>query len=133
VRIRQAVVDELIAHARDAAPLECCGLLLGLPDVIVGSYRAANLHRSPVRYRVDPADHFAALRTARMDHLEVVGAYHSHPKSAPVPSKTDLAEAVGGEFIYLIVSLAGEGNRPEVRGYRLSEGNFQESILVPES
>jgi proteasome lid subunit RPN8/RPN11 len=133
VRIRQAVVDSVSAHAREAAPLECCGLLLGRPDIIERAHRAANLRRSAVRYLVDPADHFAALRAAREIGMDVIGAYHSHPRSEARPSPTDLAEAVGGEFIYLIVSLANEKNGTALRAYHLFEGNFRELILVPES
>jgi proteasome lid subunit RPN8/RPN11 len=133
VRIRQAVVDDVMAHAREAAPLECCGLLIGSPNIIERSHRAANLENSPVRYFVDPADHFAALRSARETGLDVIGAYHSHPSSAARPSPTDLAEAVNGEFIYLIVSLVHGSPTPTIRAFRLFEGNFHELILVPES
>ena len=111
----------MLAHARDEAPRECCGLLAGTGDTIVRSVRARNLEASPTRYLIDPEDHFAAIRTARAQGLEVVGAYHSHPSSAPVPSPSDLAEAdSGADFLYVIVSLVND----EVRAYRMANGNF---------
>jgi proteasome lid subunit RPN8/RPN11 len=71
---------------------------------------------------VDPEDHFAAIRSARAAGLAVVGGYHSHPRSVPVPSATDLAEATDPEFLYLIVSLAAAG--PEIAAYRIRNGAF---------
>src|SRR5262245_19654424 len=101
--ISAAVVSDILAHARDEAPQECCGLLLGSPARVVRSVRARNSASDPVRrFLVDPADHFAAIRIARSTHLEVVGAYHSHPSGPPVPSATDLAEAHSGrEFLHV--------------------------------
>jgi proteasome lid subunit RPN8/RPN11 len=51
--------------------------------------------------------------------LDVIGAYHSHPSSAPVPSQTDIAEAnSGSDFLYVIVSLIAD----DVRAYRIDQG-----------
>ncbi len=133
MRIRQTVVDDVFEHARETAPRECCGLLLGLPDYILLNHRATNLLESPGRYLVDPFDHFAAIRVARTARLEVIGAYHSHPTSAALPSPTDLNESIHAEFLYLIVSPGTADLRPELRAYYLSQGNFQELILVPMS
>ena len=109
----------MIAHAREEAPRECCGLLVGRGDAVTRSVRARNLDAKATRYLIDPEDHFAAIRGARIEGLEVVGAYHSHPTSAPVPSATDVAEAnSGAEFLHVIVSLVDD----EVRAYRIVEG-----------
>jgi [CysO sulfur-carrier protein]-S-L-cysteine hydrolase len=100
------VIEEIVAHAREDAPNECCGLLIGRRDAIHRSYRAKNLEASPTRYLIDPADHFAALRDARTEKLQVIGAYHSHPATDPMPSPSDIAESASGpRFLYLIVSL----------------------------
>jgi proteasome lid subunit RPN8/RPN11 len=123
--ISEPALADMLAHARHEAPRECCGLLVGKGDEIVRSVRAKNLETHPTRYLIDPEDHFAAIRDARSDGHEVVGAYHSHPASAPVPSRTDIAEANNGsDFIYVIVSLIGN----EVRGYRFQNG---EIMLLP--
>ena len=116
----------MIDHARREAPLECCGLLAARDGVIEESIPARNLKASPVVFLIDPADHFAALKRARVEAREIVGAYHSHPRSPAVPSATDLAEAHYEEFLYVIVSLAG--TEPAVRGYRLVRGaRFEET------
>ena len=109
----------MLQHARDEAPRECCGLLIGKGSSIVRSARARNVDTKATRYLIEPEDHFAAIRAARADGLEVVGAYHSHPSSAPVPSPTDIAEAKSGEhFLYVIVSLLDD----DVRAYRIVAG-----------
>jgi len=134
VAIRQQVLDELVAHARAEAPLECCGLLMGGTmtenTTIDSSIPARNILASPTRYQVDPDDHFAAIRRARGESREIVGAYHSHPRSAPDPSPTDIAEAAYPDFIYVIVSLV-DPSRPEVRGFRIGGGNVKAMPLVP--
>ena len=109
----------MLAHAQEEAPRECCGLLIGAGESVLRSARAKNLDASETRYSIDPEDHFTAIRSARADHLEVIGAYHSHPKGAPVPSATDIGEAnSGSDFLYVIVSLVDE----DVRAYRIDQG-----------
>ena len=109
------VIADMLAHAREEAPRECCGLLVGREDVVTRNVRARNLDRAATRYLVDPQDHFAAIRSARAEGADVIGAYHSHPATAPVPSPSDIAEADSAPgFLYVIVSLVEE----DVRAYR---------------
>jgi proteasome lid subunit RPN8/RPN11 len=118
---------DMLQHARKEAPNECCGLLLGRRGSVEGSVRARNLQPGPTRYLIDPADHFGAMRTARSRGLRVIGAYHSHPATAPAPSESDIAEGSGGsDFLYLIVSPA-DG---ELRGYYLKNNNVMYVDLV---
>jgi proteasome lid subunit RPN8/RPN11 len=109
---------DMLQHAREEAPNECCGLLVGHRGSVERSVRARNLQSSPTRYLVDPADHFGAIRTARSQGQRVMGAYHSHPSGAPAPSESDIAEASGGrDFLYVIVAPA-DG---DLRGYFLTD------------
>ncbi|MDA1093295.1 MAG: M67 family metallopeptidase [Acidobacteria bacterium] len=125
----------VLAHAARALPDECCGLLIGSREfdttatppgpVLVGirveaSVPARNLRRSPTRYLIDPADHFAAIRAARAQGRDVVGAYHSHPTDPPDPSATDHRDASGTQFLYLIVSPATGA----VKAFRPSDGRL---------
>ena len=112
----------MLAHARDEAPNECCGLLVGNRQSIDRSIRARNADASPTRYRIDPEDHFAAIHAARADGRRVVGAYHSHPRTTALPSPSDIAEAAGGsEFVYVIVSLKSDDG--DLFAYRLKRGS----------
>jgi len=111
----------MVAHARDEAPNECCGLLVGNRIMIESTVRARNREASPTRYLIDPEDHFAAIHAARAAGKRIVGAYHSHPTSAPQPSESDIAEARwGSDFVYVIVSL--KSTDAEVFAYRLKYG-----------
>jgi proteasome lid subunit RPN8/RPN11 len=123
VILPDAVRDDVIAHAREAAPAECCGVLVGTPGEIVSAVRAANLARNPSRFLIDPKDHIRARRDARTRGLEVVGFYHSHPNADARPSPTDLAEASYENHLYLIVGLAKDA--PDVRLYRFNGGAFE--------
>ena len=130
MRIRQVVVDAIIDHASETAPAECCGLLIGTVDGIEDFRRARNLDARPTRYRVDPADHFAAIRHARRVGWEVVGAYHSHPATRAVPSPSDLREATYAGYLYVIVSLSAHRGAG-VEGYRLHPGGYDRVPLEP--
>jgi len=129
VRVPHAILESLRAHRDQDRPLECCGLLLGRDAEIVSAVAAANELASPTRYRIAPADHFSAIRTARARGLDVVGAYHSHPQSSAVPSATDLADAQP-DLLYVIIG-ADATVGLELRGWRLVDGNFREITLVP--
>lgn len=121
IRAREA----LIAHAREAAPAECCGVLLGRPGAIIDAVRTRNAaDETTRRFLIDPLDHFAAIRAARLRGLEVVGFYHSHPASAPEPSARDVDEFSYPGHLYAIVSLQSEP--PEIRLFRFTDGKFQD-------
>jgi len=131
--VATAVLEAIIAHARAEAPRECCGLLLGSLTEIRRAEPARNLSPQATRYDLDPTDHFRILRLARAEGLDVIGAYHSHPASAPVPSPTDLAEGLPN-FLYLIATL-----RPEhapaslergIRAYYFEGATFREIRLL---
>jgi [CysO sulfur-carrier protein]-S-L-cysteine hydrolase len=123
LQIRRAAVDAVIAHAREEAPLECCGLLIGVPGLVEEALRTRNVRQSATTYLVNPADHFAAIRRARTERRTILGAYHSHPRTSAVPSPSDLREALYGDFLYVIVSLA-DPRAADLRGYRLDAGAF---------
>jgi desampylase len=107
IRVSTDVLAAIDAHARAEAPRECCGLLLGSLTEIRRAEPTRNLAVTTTRYDIDPADHFRVLREARAAGLTVIGAYHSHPASAPVPSPTDLAEG-WPNFLYVIATLRAD-------------------------
>jgi len=127
--LRGAALDSVVAHAREVAPNECCGLLLGRRDEIVEAVRARNAADDPSRrFLIDPQDHFAALRTARARALEVTGFYHSHPGTPAEPSARDLAEFTYPDHLYLIVSLCVD---PAAIGlFRFDARNFHRVSFV---
>ncbi len=128
--IRRAAVDVIRGHAADDLPNECCGLLIGRAGSIERAARARNLRSAPDRYLVDPADHCAALRSARASGLHVVGVYHSHPAGSLRPSAVDRREASYREFVYLIVSpRAATHGAADLAAYCLTSDDFREIAL----
>ena len=113
--------NELIAHARDDAPNECCGYVRGRDGTIEEVVRSKNLRASPYGYELDPQSLLAANELD--DEGFEVGIYHSHPKSPAEPSQTDINLAQYPHWTYLIVSLAGE---PAVRAWRIADGRVEE-------
>jgi [CysO sulfur-carrier protein]-S-L-cysteine hydrolase len=109
--------NEMIAHAREALPNECCGLLAGKVVAVANDEQTArvecrfplvNAAASPVEYLSEPRSMFEAVRTMRRLAIEVIAVYHSHPASAPVPSRTDLERSYSDRVINFIISLAQE-------------------------
>jgi proteasome lid subunit RPN8/RPN11 len=130
IGITAAALATIDAHARADAPRECCGLLLGSATEIRRAEPTRNLAPAPTRYEIDPTDHFRILRAARADGLTVVGAYHSHPASAPVPSPTDLADGLPN-FLYIIARPHADHPGSDTRAYWLNGQTFREIQLHP--
>jgi proteasome lid subunit RPN8/RPN11 len=121
MRISQQLVDEMIAHAREDLPNECCGMVAGVDGEATEVIRVENAAASPLRYEMDPKAQYEAWKSIEDSGMELLAIYHSHTKSAAYPSQTDVNQAVAWpDQIYLIVSLEDE-DAPEVKGYLLKD------------
>ena len=124
------VLERIADHARRDAPNECCGLLIGAAERIDEALPLQNRASDPQRrYEIDPRDFLAAMKRCRGTSAGILGAYHSHPRSAPEPSQSDLAEAFG-DFLYVIAGPVAEALPVAIRAYRLENGNFRSVSLV---
>lgn len=130
MRIPKQVYDELLAHAREDTPNECCGLIGGSDGVAKTVYRARNAEASPLRYNLDPQDQFRIMSEMDERGEELSAIYHSHTASPAYPSQTDINLAAYPEALYLIVSLAA--GEKELRGYSITDGEVTEVDLVVE-
>lgn len=127
MRISQVLFDEMVAHAQADAPNECCGMIATMDGEAVKLYRAENAAASPLRYEIDGAEQYR-IQMAIEDAGHDLGAiYHSHTRSAPYPSQTDINLAFYPDALYVIVGLAGE--EPEVRAYEIRDGQVAEAQL----
>jgi proteasome lid subunit RPN8/RPN11 len=123
VRISQAHWDELVAHAREDAPNECCGYLWAEDGEVKGVKRAENPRKSPYGYEFD----FPTLSAVNeLDEQFQVGTYHSHPRSSAEPSQTDINLANYPDWLYVIVSLDGA---PTVQAWWIRDGKVEEEPL----
>jgi [CysO sulfur-carrier protein]-S-L-cysteine hydrolase len=121
VRISQGLIDEMVAHAREDLPNECCGMVGGSGGEASEVVRVANSAASPLRYEMDPQGQYNALKSIEDKGGDLLAIYHSHTKSAAYPSQTDVNQAVAWpEQIYVIVSLADE-EAPDVKAYLLKD------------
>jgi proteasome lid subunit RPN8/RPN11 len=128
VKISQALLDEMVAHAREDAPNECCGMIGGSGGVATRVVRVKNAAASPLRYEMDPKEMFEAY-TALEGEGELLGIYHSHTKSAAYPSQTDVNQAQNWpEQVYVIVSLA-DPDAPDVKGFWLRDLKIADAEL----
>ncbi len=143
VHLDSEAVEAIRRHARESAPAECCGALIGLATAgrdaaepataahtdsvrVARVLPARNVAPDDRHYVLAPEDVLRAEAEAVEVGLEVVGYYHSHPASAPLPSATDV-ETAWPWYTYLIVA-ASTG---ELRAWRLAEDRtgFQEDQL----
>ena len=122
------MVDELIAHAHQEAPNECCGMIGGVNGTAATVYRSSNAEASPLRYSLDANDQFRIMREIEESGEELLGIYHSHTGSAAYPSQTDINLAAYPDAVYVIVSLLNS-SEPEVRGFWIRDGKVTEAEL----
>ena len=121
MKISRALVDEMVAHAREDLPNECCGMVAGLDGEATEVIRVENAAASPLRYEMDPKAQYEAWKSIEEEGKELLAIYHSHTKSAAYPSQTDVNQAVAWpDQVYVIVSLADE-DAPDVKGYFLKD------------
>ena len=114
-------LDRIIAHAQEASPAECCGLISGRGETAETIYQLNNVApNSTVSYEAAPEDLFAAQRQMRERGEDLLGIYHSHPRaSEPTPSETDVRLAYYPNAVYFIVGLGAI--QPVMRAFRISE------------
>ena len=128
MKISRQLIDEIVAHAREDLPNECCGMVGGGDGSARTVYRAENAEASPLRYSIDAREQFRLMREIEEAREELVGIYHSHTKSPAYPSQTDVNLAGWPDAVYLIASLA-DSDAPVVKGFWIRGGQIEETVL----
>jgi proteasome lid subunit RPN8/RPN11 len=128
VRIPPQMLDEIVAHAREEAPNECCGMIGARDGRATSLYRARNAEASALRYTVHPQDQLRIMDELEARGEELAAIYHSHTGSRAYPSQTDINLAENWpDPLYVICSVADE--EPEVRAFAIREGTVEEAPL----
>ena len=127
MRISTALYDEIVAHARADAPNECCGMIASRDGEAVKIYPAQNAAASPLRYEIDGAEQYRIQMAIDDEDLDLGAIYHSHTRSAPYPSQTDINLAFYPDTLYVIVGLAGD--EPEVKAFEIRDGRVADAEL----
>jgi [CysO sulfur-carrier protein]-S-L-cysteine hydrolase len=125
VEIASELLDDVVAHAREEAPNECCGIVALRDGAAQAVHRFENTAASPFRFEID-----GLALSHLLDELEAGGQhyaiYHSHTRSEPYPSQTDVNFARHWPGVeWLIVGLAG--GEAEVRNFRIDSGEIIEA------
>ena len=135
LELPQSLIDEMVAHARDDLPNECCGIIARSAGGELSLYRTTNAEASPWRFNI-PAPEllhlYNAIEGAGGDMLVI---YHSHVASEARPSPTDLNIARmhkgAAEWPYwVLVSL--EHEEPSVRAWRIDDGAEPDTVVPAE-
>ena len=138
LELPQAVATEMVAHALQEDPNECCGILAASAGKIVKLYRIPNVEHSPFRYLMDPQGLLAATREIEDKQWQLRVIYHSHTHSEAYPSQTDVRmalwrdsqEAIWPDTLYVLISLLNK-ERPGIRAFRIQNGGtIQEEPLA---
>lgn len=139
LELPRELFDRILAHARAELPNEACGVVAGVDGKAVRVYPMRNAEGSPVVYRFDDTEQLKVFKEVEARGWELLGFFHSHPKTKAYPSRTDREIAhwrdpVTGEEVpahpgtrYLIVSLAER--EPVLRAFRFEGGKAVEEEM----
>ncbi len=126
VRIRRSVLSALIAQARRTPDVEICGLLSGRDGEIIEMFPATNAAEKPeTSYEIGPRQLFQSMRKLRHERLELLGIYHSHPRTSNDPSPIDISKAFYPDVAYFIASPREDMEQP-VRAFTIRNGVAKE-------
>lgn len=115
----QDQVNEIVRHAKAMRPDEACGIIAGSGNRVNRVIHVQNVADHPTcRYRIDERDLGKHLPELLSNGDAILGFYHSHPDSAPIPSETDIQEWLWGDAICLIVGL--KNRRAALAAWRFS-------------
>jgi proteasome lid subunit RPN8/RPN11 len=152
MKIAQELVDEIVAHALEIPKIECCGVVAvrpsdadatdavatpdapdaAVPDgekVATNVYRAENVHASSLKFEIGPKELYELNEAIEEQGWEIGGIYHSHVRSEPYPSQTDIGFAEKWPGVeWIIVGLAS-GEQPKVRSYVIDGADVREVAL----
>ena len=131
MRISQQLYEEMVEHARQDAPNECCGMIAARGDEGLKLYRATNVAASPLRFEIDGREQIRIHNDIESAGLELGAIYHSHTRTEPRPSQTDITFARGWPgVLWVIVGLTT--GQPQVRTWSIQDGQVTEAELAVE-
>ncbi len=150
LNIPQSILEDLVSHAQQCAPYECCGLLAGQDGQVTKHFRISNTvakndqaikvfaeaevkhlkdlseqTKAEVAYFMDPQEMLQAFKEMRATDLTLLVIYHSHTHSPAYPSETDVGLAYYPDVAYLIVSLENF-QVPTIQAFMIQEKQIRQ-------
>jgi proteasome lid subunit RPN8/RPN11 len=130
VDIAPELVERIVAHARRDFPNECCGMIAVRDGRAVSVHEAENTARSALRFEVDGIEVHRTIEAIEDAGGELGAIYHSHTRSEPYPSQTDINFAAGWPGVeWLIVGVRRDAPEADVRCFRIDDGRVTEVEL----
>ena len=119
-----AQADSIAQYALDARPQEACGLIAGIGERASQIIPITNAANEPNHhFRLDDRQFTTAMFEIERAGLSLIGLYHSHPATDPIPSQTDIHQAAYPDTAYLIVGLRSGEARLAAWEIRAAEVN----------
>jgi [CysO sulfur-carrier protein]-S-L-cysteine hydrolase len=131
VRIAPDLLDTIVEHAQRDAPDECCGVVAVRDGAAVAVHPAQNSAASPFRFEIEGMELHRTLTAIEDAGLELGAIYHSHTRSDPLPSQTDINLAFYPDALYVILGVK-DADRDDVRAWRIVDGKVSEAALEVE-
>jgi len=120
----------MLEQAQAELPNECCGFLAGTVEGgvgrVVARYPLVNELASPTDFFCADQSLGNASRDMRQRGIDVLAIYHSHPTSASVPSRKDLARHYYGEEVMCVIISLVEPE-PTVGAWWLTATDYREA------
>jgi len=130
LRIPKPIYQKMLDHAKRELPLECCGILSGKEKTVQKAFELKNTEESPVLYSMSPQEQMKVFEEMEKESMEMIAIYHSHPKTIPFPSETDVKMTFYPDVSSVIISLKEEKN-PVMKAFQISkEAIYLEEIEV---
>lgn len=125
-----AMREEIIVHAREEKPRECCGVIIGPPGEAAELRRMTNTYAGDDFYDVDGGELLALLKELDERSWELLAIYHSHPVSPARPSPRDIEYAGYPDSAYIICSLEDDQN-PVINAFTINlDGQVAELTIA---
>ena len=135
MKIAAELLGEIVAHAQEDPSIECCGVVAaelasdGAASTAKRVYRAENIHASALKFEIDPIELLRLNNAIDGEGWEIGAIYHSHVRSAPYPSQTDIGFAASWPGVEWIIVGLSSGEQPDVRSYLIDGAEVSEVEL----
>ena len=98
----------LIECAENEKPNESCAILYGdiknENSIVKEIWLTENIEKSPVEFTLSPEQTLEMHEKEKELGLQIIGIFHSHPKSQAFPSSTDKRFMENNPYVWIIYS-----------------------------
>ena len=122
--IPQSIKKILTQHAENESPNESCAMLYGEKNTVSEVFLTKNIEESPVNFTISNEQLIEGYKIAEEKNLEMIGIFHSHPKSKAYPSNTDKKFMFSNPVVWVIYS----GINKNFKAYTLESDITEVSI-----